>query len=113
MLKMVAPIPHPADYPLHHAGGLRIADFPARRLAVILSADVVSFSAMMERDEERTYAQIDALRREVIEPALTNHHGRLVKTTGDGFLAEFASPVQAVRSALAIQEQLGAFGDPK
>jgi adenylate cyclase len=110
---MVAPIPHPADYPLHHAGGLRIADFPARRLAVILSADVVGFSAMMERDEERTYAQIDALRREVIEPALTNHHGRLVKTTGDGFLAEFASPVQAVRSALAIQEQLGAFGDPK
>jgi adenylate cyclase len=110
---MVAPISHPADYPLHHADGLRIADFPARRLAAILAADVVGFSAMMERDEERTYAQVDALRREVIEPALTNHHGRLVKTTGDGFLAEFASPVEAVRSALAIQEQLGAFGDPK
>jgi adenylate cyclase len=84
-----------------------------RRLAAILAADVVGFSAMMERDEERTYAQIDALRREVIEPGLTNHQGRLVKTTGDGFLAEFASPVEAVRCAVAIQEQLRTFGGPE
>jgi adenylate cyclase len=79
-----------------------------RRLAAILAADVAGFSAMMERDEEGTAARIRALRAEVIEPALARHQGRLVKTTGDGFLAEFASPVEAVRSALAIQDQLGA-----
>jgi adenylate cyclase len=62
----------------------------------------------MERDEEGTAARIRALRADVIEPALTRHHGRLVKTTGDGFLAEFASPVEAVRSAVAIQDQLAA-----
>jgi len=77
-----------------------------RRLATILAADVASFSAMMERDEEGTAAHIRALRLAVIQPALDRHHGRLVKTTGDGFLAEFASPVEAVRSALAIQDQL-------
>src|SRR6266481_5387221 len=77
-----------------------------RRLATILAADVASFSAMMERDEEGTAAHIRALRLAVIRPALDRHHGRLVKTTGDGFLAEFASTVEAVRSALAIQDQL-------
>src|SRR5215207_3949756 len=77
-----------------------------RRLAAILAADVAGFSAMMERDEEGTAARIRALRGEVIEPALARHQGRLVKTTGDGFLAEFASPVEAVRSAIAIQDQL-------
>src|SRR3712207_4945698 len=81
-----------------------------RRLAAILAADVAGFSAMMERDEEGTAARIRALRVEVIEPALAGHHGRLVKTTGDGFLAEFASPVEAVRSALAIQDQLASGG---
>src|SRR5215203_900976 len=80
----------------------------SRRLAAILAADVAGFSAMMERDEEGTAARIRALRTDVIEPGLARHHGRLVKTTGDGFLAEFASPVEAVRSALAIQDQLSA-----
>src|SRR5215217_6348566 len=78
----------------------------SRRLAAILAADVVGFSSMMERDEEGTAAQIRKLRAEVVTPALERHHGRLVKTTGDGFLAEFASPVEAVRSAIAIQDQL-------
>ncbi len=57
----------------------------------------------MERDEEGTYARIGSLRRDVIEPCLSEHRGRLVKTTGDGFLAEFASPIEALRCALAIQ----------
>src|SRR5450759_2611987 len=57
----------------------------------------------MERDEEGTYSRIGSLRREVIEPRLSEHHGRLIKTTGDGFLAEFASPIAALRCALAIQ----------
>lgn len=77
-----------------------------RRLAAILAADVVGFSALMERDEEGTYARVGTLRREVIEPRLANHQGRLVKTTGDGFLAEFASPIAALRCALAIQRDL-------
>jgi adenylate cyclase len=79
-----------------------------RRLAAILAADVVGFSSMMEKDEEGTAARIRALRREVIEPTLAGHQGRLVKTTGDGFLVEFASPVEAVRSAVAIQDALAA-----
>ena len=73
-----------------------------RRLAAILAADVVGFSALMERDEEGTYARVGKLRREVIEPRLSDHQGRLIKTTGDGFLAEFASPIAALRCAPAI-----------
>jgi adenylate cyclase len=74
-----------------------------RRLAAILAADVAGFSALMERDEEGTYSRIGSLRQEVIEPRLSEHQGRLIKTTGDGFLAEFASPIAALRCALAIQ----------
>ena len=77
-----------------------------RRLAAILAADVVGFSALMERDEEGTYAAVGRLRREIVEPRLAEHHGRLIKTTGDGFLAEFASPLAALRSALALQGDL-------
>src|SRR5262245_8641870 len=76
-----------------------------RRLAAILAADVVGYSAAMEREEERTAAAVRALRREVIEPKLAEHHGRLIKTTGDGFLAEFASPIAALNCALAIQQR--------
>jgi adenylate cyclase len=67
---------------------------------------MVGYSAMMERAEESTYAEIGRLRREVIEPSLDRHKGRLIKTTGDGILAEFASPVSAVRCGIEIQEQL-------
>jgi adenylate cyclase len=77
-----------------------------RRLAAILAADVVGFSSMMEKDEEGTLTQIKALQREIIEPRVRNHHGRVVKTTGDGFIIEFASPVEAVRCAVAVQEAL-------
>lgn len=77
-----------------------------RRLAAILAADVVGFSTLMERDEEGTHARIGSLRREVIEPHLSEHLGRLIKTTGDGFLAEFASPIAALRCALAVQSRL-------
>jgi adenylate cyclase len=79
-----------------------------RRLAAILAADVVGFSSMMEKDEEGTASHVRAMRREVMEPTLSAHHGRLVKTTGDGFLAEFASPVEAVRCAVGIQDRVAA-----
>jgi len=78
---------------------------PTRRLAAIRAADVAGFSAAMERDEEGTFAQVQELRRKIIEPKIEEHTGRLVKTTGDGFLAEFASPIAAMRCAMAIQAQ--------
>src|SRR6478752_2258213 len=74
-----------------------------RRLAAIMAADVAGFSAAMERDEEGTFALVQELRDKIIEPKIAEHTGRLVKTTGDGFLAEFASPIAAMRCALAIQ----------
>jgi TolB-like protein/class 3 adenylate cyclase len=75
-----------------------------RRLAAILAADVVGYSALMQRAEEATYAEFERLKRELIEPGLSCHDGRLIKTTGDGALAEFASPSAAVRCAVEIQE---------
>jgi adenylate cyclase len=75
-----------------------------RRLAAILAADVVGYSDLMSRDEEGTLGRLRDLRRQVIEPRIRSHHGRLVKTIGDGFLVEFASPVDAVRCAMELQE---------
>ena len=77
-----------------------------RRLAAILAADVVGYSALMQRAEEATYAEFERLKREVIEPSLSRNEGRLIKTTGDGALAEFASPSAAVRCAVDIQESI-------
>jgi adenylate cyclase len=77
-----------------------------RRLAAILAADVVGYSALMQRAEEATYAEFERLKREVIETSLSRHDGRLIKTTGDGALAEFASPSAAVRCAVEIQESI-------
>ena len=74
-----------------------------RRLAAILAADVVGYSALMQRAEEATYAEFERLKRELIEPSLSRHEGRLIKTTGDGALAEFASPLAAMRCAVEIQ----------
>src|SRR5262245_60453420 len=75
-----------------------------RRLAAILVADVVGYSKLIGSDEVGTLAQLHALRTEVIEPQITKHAGRLFKSVGDGFLIEFASAVQAVSCAKAIQE---------
>jgi len=77
-----------------------------RRLAAILAADVVGYSALMQRAEVATYAEFERLKRELIEPGLSCHEGRLIKTTGDGALAEFASPSAAVRCAVDIQESI-------
>ncbi len=79
-----------------------------RRLAAILAADVAGYSRLMGEDEEGTLAALTGHRVELIEPCLTEHGGRLVKTTGDGFLVEFASAVDAVRGALAFQDGMRA-----
>jgi adenylate cyclase len=68
-----------------------------RRLAAILAADVVGFSTLMSSDEEGTLSRIKSLRRDVIEPKVKAHHGRVFKITGDGVLVEFSSLVEAVR----------------
>ena len=75
-----------------------------RRLAAILVADVVGYSKLIGSDEAGTLAQLQALCSEVIEPQIAKHTGRLFKAVGDGFLIEFASAVQAVSCAKAIQE---------
>ena len=82
-----------------------------RRLAGILAADVVGYSAMIGADEPAPLARVRALRTDVIEPLAAAHGGRLFKTTGDGFFVEFASAVQALRCAIAIQDILRAQAD--
>jgi TolB-like protein/class 3 adenylate cyclase/Tfp pilus assembly protein PilF len=74
-----------------------------RRLTAILAADVAGYSRLMHHDEEATHAKLTALLATAIEPAITEHGGRIVKNTGDGFLAEFPSAVRAVRAAIQFQ----------
>ncbi len=77
-----------------------------RRLAAILSADVVGYSRLMGIDETGTLSRLNALRRELIDPTIASHSGRIVKLMGDGALVEFASAVDAVTCAIEIQRQL-------
>ena len=74
-----------------------------RRLAAILAADIAGYSRLMGGDEEGTLAALRAVRRELSDPKIAEHRGRIVKTTGDGLLAEFASVVDAVRCAVEVQ----------
>jgi TolB-like protein/class 3 adenylate cyclase/Tfp pilus assembly protein PilF len=92
-------------------GDLPAMDDANRRLAGILAADVVGYSAMVGKNEPATLARVRTLRTDIVEPVAAEHGGRLFKTTGDGFLAAFASAVQALRCAIAIQERLRAEPD--
>jgi class 3 adenylate cyclase len=74
-----------------------------RRLAAIFAADVAGYSRLMGTDEEGTLERLKTHRRQLIDPKIAEHHGRIVKTTGDGLLAEFASVVDAVRCAAEVQ----------
>ena len=80
---------------------------PVRRLAAILAADVAGYSRLMGADEEGTHERLKAHLRELIEPKIAEQRGRIVKNTGDGFLAEFASVVDAVRCAVVMQRGMG------
>jgi class 3 adenylate cyclase len=75
-------------------------------LAAILAADVAGYSRLMGEDEEGTLAALRAVRRELGDPKIDEHRGRIVKTTGDGLLAEFASVVDAVRCAVEVQREM-------
>src|ERR1700719_4341970 len=77
-----------------------------RRLAAILAADVAGYSRLMGVDEEGTLAALKAIRRELGDPKIAEHRGRIVKTTGNGLLVEFASVVDAVRCAVELQRAM-------
>ena len=77
-----------------------------RRLAAIVSADIAGYSRLMGRDETATLAELKSLRRELIDPAIAAHGGRIVKSTGDGLLVEFASVVDAVNCVVEVQKAM-------
>src|SRR5258708_20245127 len=74
-----------------------------RRLAAVLAADVAGYSRLMGANEEGTLPRLKAVRKAIVDPTIASHRGRIVKTTGDGMLVEFASAVDAVRSSAEIQ----------
>jgi class 3 adenylate cyclase len=82
-----------------------------RRLAAILAVDVAGYSRLMGEDEEGTLAALRAVRRELGDPKIAEHRGRIVKTTGDGLLVEFASVVDAVRCAVELQRAMALRND--
>jgi len=77
---------------------------PVRRLTAILAADVAGYSRLMGADEEGTHERLRTHLRELVDPKITEHRGRIVKNTGDGFLAEFPSVVDGVRCAIEVQQ---------
>src|SRR4030081_1208619 len=79
-----------------------------RRLAAVLAADVAGYSRLMGSDEKRTLADLKRFRQTLIDPQISAHHGRIVKTTGDGMLVEFASVVDAVECAEQVQRAMAA-----
>lgn len=77
-----------------------------RRLAAILIADVVGYTRLMERDDTGTFARLHSIRNEVVDPAVVSNGGRIVRTVGDGLMAEFASALSALRAASHIQREM-------
>src|SRR5215468_11058719 len=82
-----------------------------RRLAAILAADVVGFSRLMEQNEAGTFASLRQRRKTILEPSVSEHHGRVVKVMGDGVLVEFASPVDAIAWAMDLQKRMATAND--
>ena len=91
------------QFPRGPRGCILSSEHVERRLAAILAADVAGSCRLIGIDEEGTLAQLKALRKTLFDPKIAEHHGRVVKNTGDGALVEFASPVDAVRCADEIQ----------
>ncbi len=87
-------------------GGDTPRESTPRRLAAIVAGDIAGYSRLMEIDEEGTHLRVKRIERDLIEPSIVGHHGRLVKTTGDGFIAIFDSPVEAVRCGIVIQQNM-------
>src|SRR6266702_5497048 len=86
-----------------HRGPSLTGERVERRLVAVLAADVAGYSRLMGIDEEGTLARLKAVRKGLVDPTIAKHRGRVVKTTGDGMLVEFASAVDAARSAIEVQ----------
>ena len=82
-----------------------------RRLAAVLAADVVGYGRMMEADEAETLAALKERRRNILNPLVARHHGRIIKVMGDGVLVEFASAVNAVQCAIDLQHGMASAND--
>ena len=80
------------------------------RQAAIVAADIAGYTRLMEQDELGTFRRLLALRREILEPAARRHHGRVVKTSGDGLLLEFSSALEAVRWGIDVQGSVARAG---
>ena len=91
---------------LGHTGSCLADERAERRLAAVLAADVAGYSRLMGADEEGTLAKLKAIRKSIVDPTIAAHRGRIVKTTGDGMLAEFASAVDAARGAAEVQRSM-------
>ena len=100
------------DWFLQNARDFAVRLQAIRRLVAILICDVVGYTRLMEQDESGTWERIKSLRRELIDPAIGRWNGRLVKTTGDGFLSEFPSVSDAISCGRSIQHRLRELGDP-
>jgi class 3 adenylate cyclase len=85
------------------SGGFVTGERVERRLAAVLAADIAAYSLLMGRDEEGTLSQLKVFRKTLVDPTIATHRGRIVKTTGDGMLVEFASAVDAARCAVEVQ----------
>ena len=105
----------PLSYPLSqeyssfevmYSGAIMPAERVERRLAAIVAADVAGYSRLMGVDQERTLAQLKAVRLTLVDPKIAEYRGRIVKTTGDGLLVEFASAVNALRCAVEVQRAM-------
>src|SRR3979490_181694 len=90
------------------AGAYLSGERAERRLAAVLATDVAGYSRLMGRDEEGTLANLKSLRKSLVDPCIAAHRGRIVKTTGDGLLVEFASAVDAARCAVELQRGMAA-----
>src|SRR5262245_21673035 len=101
-------VPQPLCFDAQGAinGGLVAGGRVERRLAAVLAADVAGYSRLMGADEVGTLAALKSIRREIVDPAIAEHKGRIVKTTGDGMLVEFASAVDAVTCAMDFQAKM-------
>ena len=95
---------------IHHLHSGKDAKPPhantSRRLAAIIAGDISGYSRLMEIDEDGTYARVKRIVRDLLEPTIAEHHGRIVDTAGDGFIAVFDSPVEAVRCGIVIQQEM-------
>src|SRR5262245_15378758 len=89
-------------------GATLAGDQVQRRLAAVLAADVAGYSRLMGADEEGTLSRLKTVRKGLGDPTIASHRGRIVKTTGDGMLVEFASAVDAVRCAAEVQRGMAA-----